>query len=283
MVKDNISNIYIVVLLKMLGAVFKCFNQILGVIGVPSIPDPLGRVPQIIADAVSIMQFVMGLPASLVKCLVAIMKRKMKAIQIAMMPSPPMPLPEQHPVPPTSKDVPRPETTWDDVQAELTDKYGFSGADAGEIVKAVQEFYNGSGEAAEVIVSQTEEPLDDPPGAYNSMANFETATRYQMTPLYCKDTWIPEHVRRYEDMANGGFMYTLAPPLKVSDAGWSGKFFYWADGEKVLYKYDDDWSMLMEYCGSDAPGDVQAVSSPAGESSPSGSQGDIPGDVLAVM
>ena len=45
MVKDNISNIYIVVLLKMMGAVFKCFNQILGVIGVPSIPDPLGKIP----------------------------------------------------------------------------------------------------------------------------------------------------------------------------------------------------------------------------------------------
>jgi len=45
MVKDNIMNIYTVVLLKMMGAVFKCFSQILGVIGVPSIPDPLGKIP----------------------------------------------------------------------------------------------------------------------------------------------------------------------------------------------------------------------------------------------
>jgi hypothetical protein len=45
MVKNNISNIYIIILLKMMGAVFKCFNQIVGVIGVPSIPDPLGKIP----------------------------------------------------------------------------------------------------------------------------------------------------------------------------------------------------------------------------------------------
>lgn len=80
MVKDNISNIYIVILLKMMGAVFKCFNEILGVIGVPSIPDPLGKIPQILTDAMTIMKFVMGLPMSLVQCLTAIIKRKMKAV-----------------------------------------------------------------------------------------------------------------------------------------------------------------------------------------------------------
>lgn len=45
MVKDNISNIYIIVLLKMINAVFDCFNQIIGIIGVPTIPDPLGKIP----------------------------------------------------------------------------------------------------------------------------------------------------------------------------------------------------------------------------------------------
>lgn len=110
MVKNNIMNIYTVVLLKMMDAVFKCFNQILGVIGVPSIPDPLGKIPQVVTDAVKIMEFVMGLPMSLVQCLVAIIKRKMKAVMIAMTPAPPLPLLEKVPVPPTSKDVVRPET-----------------------------------------------------------------------------------------------------------------------------------------------------------------------------
>lgn len=45
MVKDNIMNIYTVILLKMMGCVFKCFNQILGIIGVPSIPAPLSLIP----------------------------------------------------------------------------------------------------------------------------------------------------------------------------------------------------------------------------------------------
>ena len=53
----------------------------------------------------NIMQFIMGLPMSLVQCLIAIVKRKIKAVMIAMTPAPPLPLPEQTPVPPTSKDV----------------------------------------------------------------------------------------------------------------------------------------------------------------------------------
>ena len=57
-----------------------------------------------------IMEFVMGLPMSLVQCLVAIIKRKIKAVMIAMTPAPPLPLLEKVPVPPTSKDVVRPET-----------------------------------------------------------------------------------------------------------------------------------------------------------------------------
>jgi len=55
MVKDNISNIFIVIILKMLNAVFKCFNEILGVIGVPNIPDPLGKIPQVLSDAMNII------------------------------------------------------------------------------------------------------------------------------------------------------------------------------------------------------------------------------------
>ena len=80
MVKDRISSIYIVVILKMVNAVFDCFNQIIGVLGVPSIPDPLGKIPQIAMDAVNVMEFVGGLPMSFVKCLESIMKRKVKMV-----------------------------------------------------------------------------------------------------------------------------------------------------------------------------------------------------------
>lgn len=66
MVKNNISNIYTIVLLKMMNAVFDCFNQIIGIIGVPTIPDPLGKIPQIMSDAEKIMTFINGLPMSLI-------------------------------------------------------------------------------------------------------------------------------------------------------------------------------------------------------------------------
>jgi len=102
-------------------------------------------------DATKVMEFVMGLPMSLVQCLVAIIKRKMKAVMIAMTPAPPLPLPEKVPVPPTSSEVVRPETSWDDVRASLADEYKFSGEDADEIISRLQAFFDGSGEEVAVI------------------------------------------------------------------------------------------------------------------------------------
>lgn len=65
-VKNNIQNIYIVLIFKMMGKVFDCFNEIVGVLGVPSIPDPLGQIPKVIVDMEKIMEFVGGLPMSMV-------------------------------------------------------------------------------------------------------------------------------------------------------------------------------------------------------------------------
>ena len=172
MVKDNIMNIYTVVLLKMMAAVFKCFNQILGVIGVPSIPDPLGKIPQVVTDAVKVMQFIMGLPMSLVQCLMAIIKRKMKAVMIAMTPAPPLPLPEKVPVPPTSADVVRPETSWDDVRAMLVDDYKFSGGDADEIIQKLQAFYDGSGAETPVITNVDSPESSIKPGNFDDLPMF---------------------------------------------------------------------------------------------------------------
>ena len=98
-----------------------------------------------------VMEFIMGLPMSLVQCLTAIIKRKMKAVMITMTPSPPLPLPEKVPVPPTSNDVVKPETSWDDVRTMLVDEYKFSDRDADEIISKLQAFFDGSGKNTPVI------------------------------------------------------------------------------------------------------------------------------------
>lgn len=247
MVKDNIMNIYIVVLLKMMSAVFKCFNQILGVIGVPSIPDPLGKIPQVVTDAGKIMQFIMGLPMSLVQCLVAIIKRKIKAVMIAMTPAPPLPLPEKVPVPPTSNDVVRPETSWDDVKTLLTDEYLFSSSDADEIISKIQEFYDGSGEDVQIAVHVTTSESSVKKSGFDQMPVFDTVKRYKMEPLYCKDTWIPSHVERNKSPGRG-YYYFIKPPVKIKDTDYSNSFYMWiSEKEKAGFNYENDWSMLKDY------------------------------------
>lgn len=48
-----------------------------------------------------------------------------------------MPLPEKKPLPPTSQDVVKPDTTWDDCIEKLVKDYEFSQSDAESIVKDV--------------------------------------------------------------------------------------------------------------------------------------------------
>jgi hypothetical protein len=109
----------------------------------------------------------MGLPMSLVQCLIAIIKRKMKAVMIAMTPAPPLPIPEKVPIPPTSNDVIKPQTTWDDIKTILTDEYKFSSKDADKIISKVQAFYDGSSEVVPVITSINYEESSVKKGNYN--------------------------------------------------------------------------------------------------------------------
>jgi len=138
MVKDNISNIYIVLLMKLIGQILDCFNEIIGILGVPNIPDPLGRIPQLIADAQKVFEFVMGLPTSFVTTVKSIAKKKVKALQVSQLPTPPQPVQTKTPLPPTSEDVQKPQTTWSDVETKLKDQYMFSGKDAASIVADIQ-------------------------------------------------------------------------------------------------------------------------------------------------
>ena len=194
------------------------------------------------------MQFIMGLPMSLVQCLIAIVKRKIKAVMIAMTPAPPLPLPEQTPVPPTSKDVVQPQETWDDVKSMLVDGYKFSDADADEIISKVQEFYDGSDESVQVITRVRREESLAKEGGEDELPVFEDMKRYPMTAPYCKNTWIPSRVDRVEVIGEG-YCYILKPPVKVSDTDWSGgKFHMWiGDSEEEKFNHDGEWSLLKEY------------------------------------
>ena len=118
----------------------------------------------------------MGLPMSLVQCLIAIIKRKMKAVMIAMTPAPPLPLPEKVPVPPTSTDVVKPETSWDDVRVMLVDDYKFSGWDADEIIQKIQAFYDGSGTETPVITGVNSQESSIKPGNFDDLPVFERKT-----------------------------------------------------------------------------------------------------------
>ena len=246
MVKNNISNIYIIILLKMMGAVFKCFNQIIGVIGVPSIPDPLGKIPQVLSDSVNIMQFIMGLPMSLVQCLTAIIKRKIKAVTIAMTPAPPLPVPEKVPVPPTSVEVVKPQTTWDDVKFTLTSEYDFSESDADDIIEKLQAFYDGSNEEVPVIYAIDSPVSTIKPGYFDELPIYgDHIKRFLMTPLYCQKTWIPENITG--EVYEGTKSYELRPPIKVEDADMKYPFHKWTDNGVMKLNHDDEWSLLKQY------------------------------------
>ena len=195
------------------------------------------------------MEFVMGLPMSLVQCLIAIIKRKIKAVMIAMTPAPPLPLPEKVPVPPTSNDVVKPETSWEDVRAALVDEYKFSGSDADEIISKLQAFFDGSGKTVSVITHVNTLESSIKQGEFDDLPAFGDRTRFNMTPLYCKSTWLPGNLDRLES-AGEGYCYCLRPPVKVNETDWSGKFHMWtADGD-IKYDYDKEWSLLKDYQSS---------------------------------
>lgn len=82
----NIQSVAITVLFKLVEQIFDCLNQILGVLGVPEIPDPLGSIPKIVPDVIAIFTFITNLPISLVKLAKAIIKKKVKEMSIMMDP-----------------------------------------------------------------------------------------------------------------------------------------------------------------------------------------------------
>ena len=246
MVKNNISNIYIIILLKMMGAVFKCFNQIIGVIGVPSIPDPLGKIPQVLSDAVNVMQFIMGLPMSLVQCLTAIIKRKIKAVTIAMTPAPPLPIPEKVPVPPTSAEVIKPQTSWDDVKFTLTSEYDFSESDADDIIEKLQAFYDGSNEEVPVIYAIDSPVSTIKPGYFDELPIYgDPIKRFLMTPLYCQKTWIPKNING--EVYEGIPSYELCPPVQIKDVKLIHSFHRWTENGDIKLNHNDEWSVIKRY------------------------------------
>jgi len=74
-------------------------------------------------------------------------------------------------------------------------------------------------------------------------------TRIKMTPLYCKNTWLPGSLEKTESVGEGYF-YSLRPPVKVSETDWSGKFSIWTEDGPVNDDYEDEWSLLKEYMSS---------------------------------
>lgn len=240
MVKDNISNIYIVVILKMIGAIFDCFNQIIGVLGVPSIPDPLGKIPQLLSDINNVMTFVMGLPMSLIKCVESIIKRKMKMIQVCMTPVPPKPLPTLTPVPPTSKDVVKPDTTWDNVIEKLVDDYKFSQKDAKEISENIQKFYDGSdAEGVSTGVINGSQEKDNQYGSADWLPTYKYIRRYKMEALECFEKYVPTNVVEF----NTGFEkeYTIDVPKK---GGPARRYYKYESKDKKSYiDYSNEFEM----------------------------------------
>lgn len=171
------------------------------------------------SDAEKIMTFINGLPMSLIQCLTAIIKRKMKAVMVAQTPAPPLLLPEKVPVPPTSEDVVRPETSWEDVRASLIEDYGFANADADEIISRIQAFFDGSGGKVSVITGKRTVVYKE--NNFDCLPEFSQITRINMTPLYCKSTWIPGNLEKIEQ-AGEGYVYHLRPPVKLAESGWGG-------------------------------------------------------------
>lgn len=83
MVVSNIQNIFIVIVFKLIDCIFKCFNEIIGILGVPNLPYPLNIIPQLVPMVINIMMFIMTLPMSLYSPIKAMMARKAKATVVA--------------------------------------------------------------------------------------------------------------------------------------------------------------------------------------------------------
>lgn len=112
------------------------------------------------------------------------------------------------------------------MKTALTEDYKFSSSDADEIISKVQAFYDGSGEDAEIITNiRTPDSLVKE-GEYDELPVFGKKLRFKMTPLYCKDTWIPENVEKM-DLIGEGYCNRLNPPIKISETEQSGRFYVW--------------------------------------------------------
>lgn len=102
---SNIQSVAITVLFKLVGAIFDCLNQIVGVIGVPTFPDPLDKIMKLIPDAIAIFSFIANLPISLVKLGKAIVKKKVK--EIAILSDPPAAIAPMKTVPEVTEEGPK--------------------------------------------------------------------------------------------------------------------------------------------------------------------------------
>lgn len=91
-VVTNIPNIMIGILFGLIGQIFDAFNQIVGVIGVPSLPAPLSQIMTLIPSVTTIFQFIMGLPMSLVTLVKAVLIKKLKVLYLGL--TPPAALPK---------------------------------------------------------------------------------------------------------------------------------------------------------------------------------------------
>lgn len=89
---QNIPMVLIGILFGLIGQIFDAFNQIVGIIGVPSLPSPLGDTMTLIPNVIEIIKFVIGLPMSLVTVVKAILVKKMKVLMLGL--TPPAKLPK---------------------------------------------------------------------------------------------------------------------------------------------------------------------------------------------
>lgn len=238
MVMANIQNILIVALFKLLDAVFKCFNQIVGVIGVPTLPYPLNILPTLIMHATDMMTFAMGLPMSLMNSVKAIAKRKVKAAVVANMPPPPQPVEPIQQIEPTSEDVPKIDATWKDVQNALTSRWKFSSSDSSKIVSDLQTFYDGSYDEDHLAVDVFVKVKFDESAKENendTLWEDYKDKRIKLLPQSALEEWIPQHLQENNNI------YTLAIPIKHSVD--NNKFYIWyfSDDENSWKKryYDD--------------------------------------------
>lgn len=189
------------------------------------------------------MTFVMGLPQSLVKCVESIVKRKVKMVQVSMTPTPPKPLPVKVPVPPTSKDVVKPQTSWDDVVHKLVDEYKFDEKTATEIAEAIEEFYDGSdgdGKTTSIIYG-SKYVKNSKYNSYDVVPVYKNIRRYSMQPVECINKFLPSNASEYDASLHTG--YWISVPVLSSDY----KTFYEATGPKSTDKsyviYEDEYFM----------------------------------------